>query len=102
MAFNFLPTDYELASEVLFKQLLQELSSVSSIPASSLVELSKITLNYLQSFSLSPQHLLKELDSIELPVKQRERSSKLLLLFFKFAGKKVLSRAKLEDDLNKL
>lgn len=45
---------------------------------------------------------MKELDNIELPVKQRERSSKLLLLFFKFAGKKVLSRVKLEDDLKKL
>jgi len=45
---------------------------------------------------------MKELDNIELPVKQRERASKLLLLFFKFAGKKVLSRVKLEDDLKKL
>jgi hypothetical protein len=45
---------------------------------------------------------MKELDNIELPVKQRERASKLLLLFFKFAGKKVLSRSKLEDDLGKL
>ena len=56
----------------------------------------------MQNSSLSPQHFLKELDNIELPIKQRERSSKLLILFFKFAGKKVLSRGKLEDDLNKL
>ena len=37
-----------------------------------------------------------------MPVKQRERAAKLLLLFFKFAGKKVLSRSKVEEDLNQL
>lgn len=45
---------------------------------------------------------MKELEDIELPVKQREKSAKLLLLFFKFAGKKVLSRVKVEEDLSKL
>ena len=37
-----------------------------------------------------------------MPLKQRERAAKLLLLFFKFAGKKVLSRVKVEEDLSRL
>lgn len=45
---------------------------------------------------------MKDLDEIEMPVKQRERAAKLLLLFFKFAGKKVLSRSKVEEDLTRL
>ena len=37
-----------------------------------------------------------------MSAKLREKSSKLLLLFFKFAGKKVLSRLKVEEDLTRL
>ena len=37
-----------------------------------------------------------------MPIKSREKAAKLLLLFFKFSGKKVLSRNKVEDDLQRL
>lgn len=45
---------------------------------------------------------MKALDDVELPLKQRESASRTLILFFRFAAKKVLNRSKIIEDLHQV
>lgn len=81
---------------------MSELRSHNTLEEPELLKVATVCFEYLNNTSLEPSDFHSSLNQVQLSLKLKQKVARDFLLFFKFAGKKVLPKERLEEDLKNL